>query len=50
MIAKINIKGTSYNTDLAKPIDISIPLRAGDENVNAWYVSPVKIEIGRAHV
>lgn len=44
MIAKITIKGTAYNTDLSKPIDISIPLRAGVENVNAWYVNPVKME------
>lgn len=44
MVSKITYKGKSYNTDLAKPIDISIPLRAGVENVNAWYVSPVKIE------
>ena len=44
MVAKITHKGKSYNTDLAKPIDISIPLRTGDENVNAWYSQPVKIE------
>ena len=25
-------------------MDISIPLRAGAENVNAWYVDPVSIE------
>ncbi|MCW3105357.1 MAG: Metal-dependent hydrolase [Bacteroidetes bacterium] len=44
MVSKITFKGKSYNTDLSKPIDISIPLRAGEENVNAWYTSPVKIE------
>lgn len=44
MISKITHKGKSYNVDLAKPIDISIPLRAGEENVNAWYSPPVKIE------
>lgn len=44
MIAKITHKGKSYNVDLEKPIDISIPLRAGEENVSAWYVNPVKIE------
>ncbi|MDF2437319.1 MAG: cyclase family protein [Bacteroidota bacterium] len=47
MVSKITFKGKSYNTDLSKPIDISIPLRAGEENVNAWYVSPVKIEAVR---
>lgn len=44
MVSKITHKGKSYNVDLSKPIDISIPLRAGDENVNAWYAQPVKIE------
>ncbi|HEX8517471.1 MAG TPA: cyclase family protein [Bacteroidia bacterium] len=44
MVSKITYKGKSYNTDLSKPIDISIPLRTGEENVNAWYVPPVKIE------
>jgi arylformamidase len=44
MVSKITYKGKSYNTDLSKPIDISIPLRNGEENVNAWYVPPVKIE------
>ncbi len=33
MIAKVTHKGKSYNVDLSKPIDISIPLRTGDENV-----------------
>ncbi len=44
MISKITHKGKSYNVDLAKPIDISIPLRTGKENVNAWYSNPVSIE------
>ncbi|MDQ3046522.1 MAG: cyclase family protein [Bacteroidota bacterium] len=44
MIAKITHKGKSYHADLLKPIDISIPLRAGIENVNAWYSNPVTIE------
>ncbi len=44
MIAKITHKGKSYHADLLKPIDISIPLRAGVENVNAWYSNPVTIE------
>lgn len=44
MVSKITHKGKSYNVDLSKPIDISIPLRTGEENVNAWYVAPVKIE------
>jgi arylformamidase len=44
MIAKISHKGKTYQTDLNKPIDISIPLRTGEDNVSAWYVAPVKIE------
>lgn len=44
MFAAIQHKGKSYKTDLSKPIDISIPLRAGEHNVNAWHAEPVKIE------
>lgn len=44
MIAKITHKGKTYHADLGKPIDISIPLRTGVENVSAWYVDPVQIE------
>ena len=34
----------TYKVDLSKPLDISIPLRAGKENVNAWYADPMTIE------
>ncbi len=39
-------KGKSYKADLSQPIDISIPLRTGEKNVNCFYapfmeVSPV---------
>ena len=44
MISKITHKGKSYIVDLDKPIDISIPLRAGKENINAWHANPVSIE------
>ena len=44
MISKITHKGKSYNVDLNQPIDISIPLRTGKENVNAWHSNPVSIE------
>ena len=33
-----------FEIDLNKPVDISIPLRSGVENVNAWHTDPVKIE------
>jgi arylformamidase len=48
MFASIQHKGKTYKTDLSKPIDISIPLRAGIHNVNAWHAEPVKIEPVRA--
>jgi len=44
MKAKVSIDHIVYNYDTSKPLDISIPLRAGTKNVNAWYVDPVKIE------
>ncbi len=44
MVATIIHKGAEFRVDFSKPLDISIPLRAGEPNVNAWYVPPVKIE------
>ena len=44
MKAKVSIDHIVYNYDTSKPLDISIPLRAGAKNVNAWYVDPVKIK------
>lgn len=41
MIARIAIGEKSYELDLAKPIDLSIPILAGKENVNAFYLGPV---------
>ena len=29
---------TTYTIDTTKPLDISIPLRAASDNVNAWYI------------
>jgi len=40
----IEHKGKKYQADLSSPLDISIPLKTGIDNVNAWYCSPVKIE------
>ena len=34
----------SYMFDLSKPLDISIPLKASTENVNAWYIDAPTIE------
>ncbi len=44
MQTEIQIKSQKYKIDLAKPLDISIPLRASVQNVNAWYLEPPKIE------
>lgn len=46
MFATINHKGGIYKTDLANPIDISIPM--SDHSARAWYVDPMKIEAVRA--
>lgn len=44
MDASLHIDGHELRVDFSKPIDISIPLSAGPENVNAWYCDPVRIE------
>jgi arylformamidase len=38
------IDSQEYNVDLSHPIDLSIPLRNGDQNPTAWYCGPVKID------
>jgi kynurenine formamidase len=44
MICTIQRKTTKHKIDLSKPLDISIPLRASEDNVNAWYVDAPKSE------
>lgn len=44
MIISFEIAGQTCRADLSKPLDISIPLRSGPQNVNAWYVDPPSIE------
>lgn len=44
MIATIQINSKKIKIDLSKPLDISMPLRASEKNVNAWYVNAPKIE------
>lgn len=44
MQAKILLNGVEREVNFAEPLDISIPLRAGTNNVNAWYVDPMSIE------
>ena len=40
MKTTIAYRNTTFNIDLSKPLDISIPLRGTKENVTAWYVNP----------
>ncbi len=49
MITTIDCNNTKITIDLAKPIDISIPIDTQKQNINAWYVEdptikPVSIE------
>ncbi len=44
MTAHIKIDKITYEIDLSQPIDISIPLRAGKENANAFYADEIRIE------
>ncbi|WP_299434918.1 cyclase family protein [uncultured Aquimarina sp.] len=44
MITSIHYQNHTYQVDLSQPLDISIPLRATDQNINAWYISAPKIE------
>jgi kynurenine formamidase len=44
MKISFSASGANYRTDLSKPLDISIPLKTGNDNVNAWYCEPVRIE------
>jgi len=44
MITKIKYNSAFYTIDLLKAIDLSIPLRASKQNVNAWYIEEPKIE------
>jgi len=44
MIASVDIEGKAYMVDLDKPLDISMPLRAGEGNPSAYYVDGITIE------
>nr|WP_298994746.1 cyclase family protein [uncultured Allomuricauda sp.] len=44
MIATITQGASQHQIDLTNPIDISIPLVGGKNNVNAWYLDPPVIE------
>ncbi|MFS4483688.1 cyclase family protein [Hyunsoonleella sp. 2307UL5-6] len=44
MITTIQYNSRKLQIDLSKPLDISMPIRASEDNVNAWYVDSPKIE------
>ncbi|MDO6595454.1 cyclase family protein [Oceanihabitans sp. 2_MG-2023] len=44
MIATIETNSKKYKIDFSKPLDISIPLIASKNNVNAWYLDEPTIE------
>ncbi|AKA35357.1 cyclase family protein [Flagellimonas lutaonensis] len=44
MIANISYNSKTYQIDLSKPLDISMPLRGDASNVNAWYVDHPRID------
>ncbi len=44
MIATLEINQKKVKVDFSKPLDISIPMKAGKENVNAFYIPPVTME------
>ena len=44
MIATIQYNSKKHQIDLSKPIDISMPLRPTDDNVNVWYIGAPSIQ------
>ncbi|SNZ01254.1 cyclase family protein [Flagellimonas pacifica] len=44
MIATIKYNSRNHKIDLSKPLDISIPLQDGKNNLNAWYLDSPRIE------
>lgn len=44
MLAEITHRGRTFRVDLSRPLDLSLPLREGDEGARAWYVGPVTME------
>jgi len=44
MITTIQFNDKQYQADLSKPLDIAIPIHAGEEQVNCFYAPPVQIK------
>lgn len=48
MIAQLTFNGKNYTAELNNPLDISLPLKAGDQNPNCYWAEPVKMETIRS--
>jgi arylformamidase len=44
VIVEFKNQGKSLSVDFKRPMDISIPMKAGNDTVNAWYVDDLRIE------
>lgn len=44
MIATLHYNSKKLVIDLSQPLDLSIPIKHGPSNLNAWYIGPPKIE------
>ncbi|SHG69884.1 cyclase family protein [Flagellimonas flava] len=44
MIATIKFNSKTFRIDLTQPLDISIPLKGGASNINAWYLDSPEIK------
>lgn len=44
MLTTLQYNSRKLKIDLSQPLDISIPIKGGATNVNAWYIGPPKIE------
>lgn len=48
MIVQLQFNSRTYQADLNKPNDISLPLKAGDQNPTCYWAEPVTMEIIRS--
>lgn len=44
MIAEIAHQGRTFRVDLSRPLDLSLPLHDGQDQVRAWWADPVRME------
>ena len=44
MIATIKLNSKNYKIDLKAPLDLSIPMKGDETDVNAWYLPPAQIK------